>query len=150
MDYEYDQRNNRTLERLKINESKYKITRFYYDEANRLIKKNLYINNDDMCPDEKGQGTSIDAVTEYSYDGNGNVTQIITPERYKIIREYDRVDRLIKETKIEEGFGERVTTAEYDSAGNQIKTTDVNGNSELREFDVLNRPIKITDKENNI
>lgn len=35
---------------------------------------------------------SVWVITQYDYDANGNLTEIISPKGYKIIQEYDADD----------------------------------------------------------
>lgn len=139
--YSYDCLNNRTLEKAKINDEKYKTTRYYYNSVGWLEKVVEEINKEDLAEDE---GIPR-AVTLYEYDGNGNIIKVTSPEGYITNLEYDLADRLVK--IIEE---DRVTTFEYDASGNLTKEIDCNGNSQKYEYDSLNRQIKVTDKENKI
>ncbi|MDR1770794.1 MAG: hypothetical protein LBS02_09165 [Hungatella sp.] len=62
------------------------------------------------------------AVTRYRYDENGNRTEIITPEGYHILREYDSCDRLISERSVDKTNGiDRTVHISYDKAGNITK-----------------------------
>ena len=64
------------------------------------------------------------AVTRYRYDENGNRTEIITPEGYRILREYDACDRLIRERTVDRANGmDRTVSVTYDYAGNIIGIT---------------------------
>ncbi len=84
------------------------------------------------------------AVTEYTYDKNGNITKIKMPEGGCYYYEYDRDDRLIKERHVEEnGEIQNQITYTYDAAGNRTTVTDVNGNKTEYEYDLQNQQTAI-------
>ncbi len=132
---EYDQYRNKVMERKLINNDITAITRWNYDLCNRLIEKKEYLDGEP-------------STTLYSYDKNGNLTTLVTPMGYKIIREYNLVDKLTKETIIEKGVI-KTKFFEYDNAYNLIKTVDVNGNVSSIEYDLNNRAILNVDRLGN-
>ena len=63
---------------------------YRYDKTGRRIEKKERM---------EGNGNPAFAMTQYRYDQNGNLSEIITPNGHRMIREYDYCDRLIeKET----------------------------------------------------
>ena len=76
------------------------------------------------------------------YDKNGNITKIKTPNGYEIVREYDSIDRLIRERHIEKGGIDNTTKFKYDKASNLVEITDNNGRKTTIEYDLLNREIR--------
>ena len=87
--------------------------------------------------------------TTYEYDKNGNVIKIITPEGYEIIREYDLLDRITKETHIDKTSGiERTTEYRYDKADNPVEEIDSRG-SIRRSYDLQNQMTEQVDREGN-
>lgn len=92
-----------------------RVFHYSYDRAGRLteIKEEL----DSGLP--AAEGDRKYAVTRYRYDENGNRTEIITPEGYRILREYDACDRLIRERTVDRANGmDRTVSVTYDYAGN--------------------------------
>ncbi len=97
-----------------------RVLHYSYDRAGRLteIKEEL----DSGLP--AAEGDRKYAVTRYRYDENGNRTEIITPEGYRILREYDACDRLIRERTVDRANGmDRTVSVTYDYAGNIIGIT---------------------------
>lgn len=143
-----------------------RITRYTYDEYNRIIKET----------------TPSGAVWEYTYDRAGNLTGIIDPEGGKTVYAYDRNNNRISVTdgegnrtsyaydkgnrltgvetdagrqsyaydkagritvfSNEEGY---VTTYEYDKRGNLIALTDALGDKTAYEWDGAGQLTGITD-----
>ena len=95
MEYAYDGRNLRTMERYKIAEGIYQERHYAYSAAGRLVKIM-------ESADEKGCGRKY-VPTQISYDGNGNITRIQTPSGNEILREYDQSNHLLSETHKEKG-----------------------------------------------
>ena len=151
MEYTYDCLNNKTSEKARINESTYQYTRYEYDAAGRLIKAIQTVDREDLGMEQNRYAKKQFLTTTYTYDKNGNVTRIVTPEGYEIQREYDLLDRITRETHVDRTSGiERSTGYTYDKAGNLICETDAAGNSIERTYDLLNQLIKETDKEGGI
>lgn len=122
--YRYDARGNRTGEEQVIRAGSsatgeravLRKIRYSYDRAGRLIKKTELL--DDGLTENPSR-TPDTAVTSYSYDANGNRTGIITPEGYRISRNYDDRDRLTAERVEDKANGiHRTISISYDKAGN--------------------------------
>ena len=94
-------------------------TEYIYDSLNRLIQKNI--------PFDKETGEK--SVVKYKYDNNGNITE----ERIKTKnsaggdteritkREYNKRNRVVKETQAGNDEKEEYTLYEYDKVGNLTK-----------------------------
>ena len=118
--YRYDVQGKPVHEERLISEDVKQVLDYEYDRAGRLtkIKEEL----DSGLPELPGEHKY--AITIYRYDENGNRTEIITPEGYHILREYDSRDRLRSERVLDKGNGiDRTTEVSYDSAGNITKIT---------------------------
>ena len=144
IEYAYDKRGNRISERQKINDKQYKVTKYKYDKANRLIKQTELIDQQDCYEAEE----TVKSVTSYNYDANGNVIQTIYPNGKKVLQEYDHSDRLMKTTTLEHGKKKRENSFVYDKNKNVVCITDIEGNTQKVSYDLLDRPIAITNKEN--
>ena len=95
--YKYDCLNQKIYESNRINDKTTKVIRYNYDSVGNLKEKKEEIRGEFISPDKKIN--SIWSITEYEYDGNGNVTKIITPNGYEIRRKYDEADKLIEEVQ---------------------------------------------------
>lgn len=151
IEYEYDCLSNKTLEKAKISEGTYKITKYHYDSIGRLERAVELLDEEDFVGENALDG-KVEAETKYEYDANGNVIEVTSPEGYATHLYYDKADRLIQITEgaKKEGQAARVTLFKYDKEGNIIKETDCNGNSTTYEYDNMNRMTKVIDKEGGI
>ena len=116
----YDVQGKPVYEERLVSEDVKQVLHYEYDRAGRLtkIKEEL----DSGLPETAGDHKY--AVTTYRYDGNGNRTEIITPEGYRIFREYDSRDRLASERVLDKSNGiDRTAEISYDNAGNITKIT---------------------------
>lgn len=110
-------------------------TRYVYDYAGRLIAEHL------------AYGTSAVAVTEYEYDGLGNLTRLIDPNEHETQRSYDREGRLVSET-IAYGTGAAATTQyQHDALGEVVKTIDARGNTTRSYYNKLGQLTATIDAE---
>ena len=140
MEYAYDGRNLRTMERYKIAEGIYQERHYTYSASGRLIKIM-------ESADEKGCGRKY-VPTQISYDGNGNITRIQTPSGNEILREYDQSNHLLAETHKEKGgsIQNRITFT-YDLNGNLIQRTESNGFYTRYQYDIQGRQIMTEDAD---
>ena len=93
----------------------YRVFHYNYDRAGHLTEIREELDNGLSA----AEGDRKYAVTRYRYDENGNRTEIITPEGYRILREYDACDRLIRERTVDRANGmDRTVSVTYDYAGN--------------------------------
>ncbi len=74
--------------------------------------------------------------------------QTIYPNGKKVLQEYDHSDRLMKTTTLEHGKKKRENSFVYDKNTNVVCITDIEGNTQKVWYDLLDRPIAITNKEN--
>ncbi|WP_077611728.1 RHS repeat-associated core domain-containing protein [Clostridium sp. Marseille-P2415] len=144
--FRYDIRGKRIYEEKGISEGIKQIIHYGYDRAGRLIETKEELDSG-LVP---VQGESKFAVTRYSYDENGNRTQIRTPEGYEILREYDSCDRLITERTIDKQNGiNRTVSVSYDKAGNITRIARQGKGGEVWEleydYDLKDRIIHVSD-----
>ncbi len=97
----------------------------------------------------KPDGTSLRLISQYVYDKNQNLLQIIEPEGNSIQNTYNERDLLVSTTQ---GFGStEAATAlfEYDGNKNIISIVDGTGDETLVTFDGYDRQQLIEDAEGN-
>lgn len=112
-----------------------RLTYFEYDAVGRIVKEIRKVADNSPTPD------GDDSVSQYAYDGNGNLTSFTDPNGNTTNRSYDALDRLTSETNPE---GE-TTAFEYDAVGNRTKVTMPSGNEVVTTYDNMNRPAQISD-----
>ena len=143
VEYAYNSRNQRTIEKRKLAEGLYQVSHWKYDPAGRVVELARSMDRPD--------GSRRFAVSRYDYDKNGNVVKIQTPTGGQVLREYDAVDRLIAETHIDKAAGiHNRTEFSYDKAGNLVGITDNQGRKTRVEYDLLNREIRRTEKDGGV
>jgi len=112
-----------------------KVTYFKYDALNRLVKQIR----------KEGDVTDVidasDAVTEYTYDANGNRLSITEPNGNPTTYVYDALNRVTIETN---AAGESILTT-YDAVGNVKTVTAPNGNITTNFYDALDRVTQVND-----
>ncbi|MFR4352026.1 MAG: hypothetical protein ACLT3H_10215 [Roseburia sp.] len=99
--YRYDVQGKLIYEEQVISEDVHRIIHYAYDRAGRLVEEKEEL---DSGLKEKEKTYSF-AITRYGYDENGNRTEIVTPEGYRILREYDDCDRLVSERVLDQANG---------------------------------------------
>lgn len=159
--YEYDCLGKKTLEKKKINDHTYKITRFEYNSAGRLKKVSEEYDGKDLTGGEKG---TVTAETLFEYDRNGNVTGITSPEGYRKRFTYDAANRRIGVEAYLPPEGVKISGSaanallkttvrrilySYDKAGNLVRQTLPNGSTIEIEYDEMNRRIRVKDADGN-
>lgn len=92
MAYTYDALGNVIELKTKLNESKYQILGYEYDALGRVIRQWVELDADDLAEEVTG---TVQAVTSYEYDKNGNLIKVISPEGYKTEFIFDDMNRLI-------------------------------------------------------
>lgn len=148
MEYSYDSLGNKTLERARINEDTYKTTRYEYNKVGLLEKMIQVVDKNDLGFESNQITNKSFLITTYHYDGNGNLTQIVTPEGYRISREYDLLDQMILEKVEDRAAGIcRIRQYTYDKAGNRIKETNGLKQSISYTYDFANQLTHQVDEE---
>ncbi|WP_099190500.1 RHS repeat-associated core domain-containing protein [Tepidibacter mesophilus] len=132
LEYKYDCLNNKIYEKFRINDNANKIIHYKYDNTGKLIEKKEEIDGEHLLGAVKGK--TVFAITKYSYDKNGNITNITTPKGHTINRVYDEIDRLTQENQTDKTNNiQRKYEYQYDKTSNIIKTIN-NTNNITKEY----------------
>jgi YD repeat-containing protein len=127
------------------------VTRYRYNAAGLLWREcvpnpdhtaSLIAAGEGCSPDQTG-GDWPEAVTEYTYDDNGQVTAVEHPDGSTTAYEWGPMGRLLSTTDEEA----RTTEYEYDDDGNQTVTRDNDGNETATTYDSLGRVDVVADPE---
>lgn len=138
MEYAYNCRNQRTMEKRKISENIWQERHYFYFPSGRIQR----IMD---SADEKGCGRKY-TPTYFSYDKNGNLTSIKTESGYEILREYDICDRLTGEIHRDKNgtINHRIEYS-YDLSGNLIEKRMQDGYTVNYNYDVMGRLAGVQD-----
>ncbi len=115
----------------------------------------------------KGSDPSEDALTQYSYDDQGNLTEIIDPESHTTAYTHDEMGNVLTRTdanghtwtdtynaagwlETEKDPENNLVTYTYDKVGNRTGVTDAHNHSSSATFDVRDRLTTVTDFEGHI
>ena len=85
--------------------------------------------------------------TNYEYDKNGNVKEIINPAGQRVVYNYTPQYWLSEEIRYDDSGKEYITAYQYDKVGNQILVTDPAGKRTSYAYDDLNRLESVTDED---
>lgn len=147
--YEYDANGNIIKETVLINDKASKVTEFNYNHLGKQETVIQYVDAEDIYGDDTNSKGEASLVTSYTYDANGNVISMTTPDGIKTTYEYDTLDRPV--TQSVQGLDEHgksttiVTTMTYDYAGNILTLTDANGNKTQNIYNMKGLLIKKID-----
>ncbi|MCT4597257.1 MAG: DUF6531 domain-containing protein, partial [Vallitalea sp.] len=99
--YQYNNQSQLIEQKTKISDNIFGIKRYIYDKLGRITSEIQVINGEDIGSNNEKE----EAITYYSYDKNGNLTQMKSPLGYKTIFTYDDNNRIIKkEEEVEEDW----------------------------------------------
>ncbi|GMQ57591.1 hypothetical protein AN1V17_19860 [Vallitalea sediminicola] len=90
--YKYNNQSQLVEQKTKVSDDVFSIKKYVYDKLGRIAKEIQVIDGEDIGSTNEKE----EAITDYTYDKNGNLTQIKTPLGYKTIFTYDANNRIIK------------------------------------------------------
>lgn len=153
VEYEYDPNGNMTKETAYMDANHARITEYTYNYLNKVETAKSYVESKDIYGADTEKSTVV-LTTEYTYDYNGNVKTITTPDGVVTEYEYDNLDRVITTTV--DGLDEygnktkHVSFMTYDFNGNVLTVTDAEENLTQNIYDQKGLLIKTIDAENGI
>ena len=116
---------------IQVSDAQSRVTRFIYDELNRIVKR-IDATNQEADPPCGTTGVSCS-----EFDGAGNIITVTDANANVTRFEYDQRNRLKRQL---DPFGLPKTFA-YDGNGNLIRTIDRKSQVIEFEYDLANRPI---------
>lgn len=127
------------------------ITDYTNNYLGKPITKTTYVLSQDIYG--SSSTSNIKLITTYSYDKDGNLISVVTPDSVKTIYSYDNMGRQISvsQSGLDE-FGKAVTinnSATYDWEGKKLTSTDGNGNITIYIYDARGFLINQIDAKGN-
>ena len=145
--YTYDKGGRLQYRRSRIAEGVVQETGYKYDRADRIIE--IWERMEKAAGKTYGSNYSK---TVYTYDANGNVTQILLPDGGTITYTYDADDRVAEEQHRDATGIDCQIAYSYDAAGNRTGRKITDGKEtvyaeETHAYDLMNREIRYVDGE---
>src|SRR5207244_652404 len=102
-----------------------------FDGDNRLLTETHYASEADATA-----GTNPVSSLAYTYDQNGNVTQVVDGEQHRVELTYDGDNRLTSQTDFDQ-FGTEVSSVNYtyDQAGDVVEMEDGDQHVSVMTYD---------------
>ena len=113
-----------------------------YDQAGRVREKRYF------TAETYVDGNSAHVKELFTYDGFGNLATATDPNGTVTSYTYDKLGRVLTETR---AFGQpeaATTTYQYDAFGRIVKVTDARGNASFSYYDQASRVVRTVDAEN--
>ncbi len=131
--YEYDADGNLKRENIFTSKNSYNTTEYTTNHIGKVTSKTIYINKGDLYGNELESTEKQAITTTYTYDSNGNLTLVKTPDNNTTTYTYDVLDRqtsVEKQQINENGQPEKATTEiTYDCQGNILTSKDARENT---------------------
>ena len=146
--YTYDCLNNRLTEKYRVNETAYRLICYKYDAAGRLTDRMESVDPEDVGQETGPYCKKAFLHTRYEYDRNGNMIRLQLPNGGEVTRDYDIMDRIVRESIRDEKSGtDTSVTFTYDAAGRPTARTTQDGEVHRCSYDNCGRLIAETDEE---
>ncbi len=153
-EYRYDDDGNLSGEDVYTDTNEIITTEYTNNHLGKPTEKKLHVEEGDIYGYTFGSTTDRILLTAFTYDKNGNLETMTTPD--KITTEYD-YDKLNRQTGMsqpgvdEEGAAVTITsTVSYNWEGEPLTRTDAMGNTTRYEYSQKGNLIKVTDAKNKV
>ena len=131
--------------KIQVVDGKGRITDFYYDSLNRVIKKKLPAG-EYVIPGDKNPTPGYRPTVSYDYDNNGNKISETDANGNKTSYIYDGVNRLIKIKNNKDNIIKKY----YNQAGQEIKVVNPLGNTSKNVYNSKGDKLAKIDGEGNV
>ena len=124
-------------------------TEYEYNHVGKVIQKTQHISSGDLVGNDFTGTTDTSLVTENTYDANGNLETVTTPDGVTTVYTFDNLNRQLSQSTpgVDEfGAATSITAAKTYTWDGQVSTaTDAEGNVTTFEYDKRGRLIKTID-----
>ncbi|MEN6312661.1 MAG: S8 family serine peptidase [Clostridiaceae bacterium] len=132
-EYLYDSDGNVTKEDIYTDAVNMLTTEYTYNYLEKIETKIQHVNKGDLAGNSFGSAEDTSLTTSYTYDKNGNISTIQTPDQVVTTYGYDVLDRQTSSSKPgldETGAQVTISTSTaYNWEGKPLTTTDANGST---------------------
>lgn len=153
-EYSYDTDGNKVKEDVTVSSGKIQTTEYTYNHLGKVTAQQLHVRLGDLDGNSFTNNQDTILTNAYTYDLNGNLETIKTPENVTTTFAYDKLNRQIgMSTPGQDEAGLPVDIAsstEWDWQSNPVKMIDANGNETRFEYNPRGFLIKTVNAENGI
>ena len=153
-EYLYDDDGNLIKESVYTAANNTLVTEYAYNYLGKIASKTQHVAEGDLYGNSYGSNEDKLLVTSYTYDKNGNIEAVTTPDSVTTTYEYDLLNRLLSQSRPgldETGVAVTITTSTtYDWQGQPLTTTDAKGNVTAYTYNQRGLLEKITNADNGV
>lgn len=148
MEYLYDDDGNLSREAVYIDSSNANVTEYVNNYLGKPVEKKVYVRSGDIYSNDFNNNTELILLTTYTYDFNGNLKTVTSPEGITTTYGYDKMDT---QTSVSQPGQDEysnpvniIRLTEYNWEGKPKTTNDANNNVTLFEYDQRGSLSKVT------
>ena len=131
-EYQYDNDGNTTEEDVYTDTSNKNMTEYIYNHLDKLKQKTVHMHVGDIAGNDCNNTQDTTLITTYTYDNDGNLQTVTTPDNVITTYNYDKMDRQTGASQPgldENGNSMTITqSTTYNWEGKPDTATDANGN----------------------
>lgn len=154
IEYLYDDDGNKVKESVYTDTSNALVTEYTYNYLGKISTQIQHVTEGDLYGYSHSSTEDKLLVTSYTYDKNGNIESVTTPNNVTTTYEYDALNRQLSQSQPgldETGASVTITTSTtYDWQGQPLTKTDAKGNITAYSYNQMGLLEKITNADNGI
>ena len=152
-EYQYDADGNTSQEKVYTDTENYIVTDYRYNHLGKVAEKTEYIKAGDLEGNDINSTGDVSVITAYTYDQNGNLETMTTPDNVTTTYTYDNMNNQtgVSRPGMDE-YGNQTnisSSTKYDWQGQPIEKIDSNGNITTYTYDQRGLLVRTTDAANN-
>ena len=152
-EYQYDADGNAIQEKVYTDTENYIVTDYRYNHLGKVAEKTEHIKAGDFEGNDINSTEDVSVITVYTYDQNGNLETMTTPDNVTTTYAYDNMNNQtgVSRPGMDE-YGNQTnisSSTKYDWQGQPIEKIDSNGNITTYTYDQRGLLVRTTDAANN-
>ena len=151
-EYQYDADGNTSQEKVYADTENYIVTDYRYNHLGKVAEKTEHIKAGNLEGNDINSTEDVSVITAYTYDQNGNLETMTTPDNVTTTYTYDNMNNQtgVSQPGMDE-YGNSVnisSSTKYDWQGQPVEEIDANGNITKYTYDQRGLLVKIMDATN--